>query len=302
MAMNIQDIINSPIGVGTAMGLARLMPPAAGYRFANFLADRIASRNHLSMVQAVRVNQWVANGETSSVEDLTELVRQTFRHTAHCQYDVYHNLYNPMALERKVSLDQKSQQLVEWVSRGEAGLIVVGPHLSNFDFASRAIGLQGAKALALGLPNPRGGYQWQNKMREEAGMQVLTPSLKSFKIATKHLREGGTVVTGIDRPVPETKYRPKFFGRPAPLPVHHVMLALKTDVPIAVSAVVMRSDGKYEVCSSEPIYMERHGDHMTDLIQNAEKILCLAAEYIQLAPHQWAMFFPLWPELMAKVP
>ena len=109
-------------------------------------------------------------------------------------------------------------------------------------------------------------------------------------------------MTGIDRPIADTRYRPRFFGRPASLPVVHVQLALKTNVPVYVVAAIMRPDHTYEIHTSEPIEMQRYKDRETELIENAETILKIAEDYIRMAPVQWSMFYPVWPEVENEVP
>jgi phosphatidylinositol dimannoside acyltransferase len=118
--------------------------------------------------------------------------------------------------------------------------------------------------------------------------------------AVSHLRAGGVVVTGAERPLPGAKYRPIFFGRPASLPVHYISLALRAGVPVIVVAVVFESD-RYRLHVSEPIAVVEHENRPTTLLRNAERVLAVVGEYICLAPEQWMMFYPVWPEALAEI-
>lgn len=109
-------------------------------------------------------------------------------------------------------------------------------------------------------------------------------------------------MTGLDRPVPVVKHRPRFFGRPASLPVHHVYLALKTHAPIYVVATTMGADGTYRLLVSDPISMCPYPDRKMEMIMNAETVLRVAEGFIRQAPRQWAMTFPVWPEALEQVP
>ena len=110
------------------------------------------------------------------------------------------------------------------------------------------------------------------------------------------------MLTGIDRPIPEPKACPRFFGRPAALPMHHVFLAAKAQVPVMVMVTIQQPDGKYHVMTSEPIEMDPHPDREVEALQNAEKVLRVAARYIQKAPQQWSVSLPVWPETLDLIP
>jgi KDO2-lipid IV(A) lauroyltransferase len=120
--------------------------------------------------------------------------------------------------------------------------------------------------------------------------------------ATERLRQGGLVMTGLDRPLTGSNYRPRFFGYPSALPVTHIALAIKARVPVVVAAVQRQANGKYLVDASEPIEMESYPDHHTELERNAESVLKCAEEFIRRVPQQWVMYYPVWPEALAEMP
>lgn len=302
MDISFQRIINSRFGVGFTLAFARILPPAAGYPFARFLADQISSRNHLKLVQAARINQFVAHGEGMSAEELEKAVTDTLRHTAQCLYETYHYFRNEEAIQRLVVIESETRKKLDQILNQKEGIILVGLHLSNFDFVGQATSGSELDALALALPRPGGGYKWQNKVRRDSGMEIVPTSLETMRRATRVLKEGGIVLTAIDRPIEGSKHPIKFFGRPASLPLHHILLALKTDVPIIVVAVIMKPDGRYEVVHSDPVIMERVEDRDTELILNAERVLRIAEDFIRLAPSQWSMYYPVWPEVHDRLP
>ncbi len=78
--------------------------------------------------------------------------------------------------------------------------MVAGVHMSNFDMAFQAGGLAGIKALTLTLPELNAGYQKQLDMRMKNGLNIVPASVGSLKHAVDHLKAGGMVITGIDRP------------------------------------------------------------------------------------------------------
>jgi KDO2-lipid IV(A) lauroyltransferase len=300
--MNVYDVINSRVGLGLALGLGRTLPPSLGYRLANLIADRIASRRNSPIAKAVRANQWVVSGGTLSSEQLDRSVQEVFRHTAHSIYTLYHYLNNRSAFEAMVKFSSPVLEIIEQSRQGKQAMIVVGIHMSNFDLVARAGFQNGLRALAISFPNPGGGYRWQNKMRNEAGWEVIPASMTAIRRAAQHLSEGKVVITGIDRPIPDTKYRPRFFGRSAALPVHHIYLALLTKAPVRVVAAIQLSDGAYHILSSDAIFMQPHPDRRVEILRNAEMVLEIAADFIRQAPHQWAMFYPVWSEALNEMP
>jgi KDO2-lipid IV(A) lauroyltransferase len=157
--------------------------------------------------------------------------------------------------------------------------------------------MSGMKAMVITFARPSEGYKWQNEIREYAGLEIAPASMGVMKDAVKRLKEGGAVVTGVDRPVPDPRYKPLFFGLPSSLPVHHITLALRADVPVVVTGVLMRPDHIYEAVVSAPIEMERFGDRDKDIICNAERVLEVTAELIRRVPQQWTMTYPVWPDI-----
>ena len=299
---SFQDLINSPLGIGLALWLGRALSPGIGLRVANVTGGWLAQRRQLAMVQAVRANQWVLSGCATDSAFLNKAVRDTYTHTGRCLYDLYHNIHNLERLYARIDFSERFDQFLEDRQQPEQGLVVAGVHLSNFDLGVHAVGRRGLKAVVLGVSNPGEGYQWQNKLRAESGLQVLSSSANTLRHAIQHLEAKGTVVTGLDRPLPDSKYLPRFFGYPAALPVMHILLALKARVPVMVTFTHFTEAGRYYIDISEPIIMQPHPDRRQEILLNAERVLSLAEAAIRQAPQQWTMFYPVWPEMLSKMP
>jgi lauroyl/myristoyl acyltransferase len=121
-------------------------------------------------------------------------------------------------------------------------------------------------------------------------------SVSSMREAEQRLRDAGMVLTGLDRPLPGSKYTPRFFGKPTALPVSYIAMAIKNNVPVAV--VCCYSDGKrYVLDASEMIEMVAFPDRQEEIEHNAERVLIEAEKMILAHPEQWFMYYPLWPDL-----
>lgn len=296
MGVDPQTIINSRLGVGLSLWLGRVIPAKIGYRLANTIARQIALQRDWRLVRAVRLNQWMISGKTMSGTQLDQAVLDTFQNTARCLFDLYHNLNNENALLNLVNISPAVSKIAQRNQFENEGLVVVGIHLSNFDLILRAGTFLGWRAQVISIQDPGGGYQWQNDLRRSTGLQITPASKSSLRDAISRLQAGGVVLTGIDRPLPSSRYRPCFFGEPSLLPVMHISLALKAKVPVMVLAARTMQDGTYLVEASDPIYMRSYPDRDLEILKNAEAVLNVAASFIRQAPEQWSMFYPVWPE------
>ncbi len=300
--MDIQRIINSSFGVSLVTALGRGLPPRLGHRLADFVAEQVAGQRGSKMVQAVRANQWVVRGCMPDGNALDRAVLETLRHSARSVFDLYHYIQNPEAARRLIVLDSTTQELVRRHEFDGRGLMVVGLHLSSFDLVLQWLCQQGMCPFVLTIPNPQGGRRMEFEMRKRTGMNLVPFSIGALRQALRHLQQGGVALTGIDRPLPEPGALPRFFGRPSALPIHHIFLATKARVPVVIMFTRLKADGKYHVYTSDLIEMDSHPDREQGALQNAEKVLSVAEQFIRQAPEQWSVSLPVWPGIMDQVP
>lgn len=296
-----RNIINSQYGLSFAYLIGQNTPEWLGRRIARFAADFISERKDWKMVRAARCNQWVVHGEKLDKIELDQAVRANFRYIADSIYDLNHYFNDATSVLKLIEPDSAILKLLLRAKYCERGLVVAGVHLSNFDMIFQMAGVVGFQGLALTLPELNAGYKKQLELRIKKGVQIIQASVGNIKHAVDYLKKGGLVITGIDRPDHNNRYRPKFFGRPAAVPIHHVFLALKAKVPVTVIATIRKPDGKYHFVISEPIEMQTHPDRHAEIVLNAERILQEAEKFIKLDPSQWAMTFPVWPDAMAQI-
>jgi lauroyl/myristoyl acyltransferase len=302
MTINLQRLNDSRFALSLVSAVGRGLPRSLGHALTDLLAARIASRKDSKMIQAVRANQWVARGETLKGEALDQAVLETLRHSARSIFDLYHFMQNPRATGHLIVLDPATEALIRRPEFDKRGLMLVGLHLSNFDLAIQWFIRQGFKPLVLTIPNPQGGRRLEYEARKKKGMNLVPASFAALRQALRHLQQGGVVMTGIDRPIPAPRVCPRFFGRPAALPTHHVSLAVKAKVPVMIIVTNLQPDGKYHMLTSDLIEMDPHRDRTTEEIQNAEKVLGIAERFIRQAPQQWSISLPVWPQALDLVP
>lgn len=291
----LESLGRSRAGMRLALGVGRAMPRRAGHRLAGFAADRMMATDGPT-VRAARSNQYVVSGCSLGGEALEAATRANVRSMARTLYDLYHVIGRP-AEKALFARDGVVDAFLER-DRAEGPFVYVGVHLGNFDLVGRQLGFEGWTPQILSVPTPHEGYEWQNHYREQAGFAVTPVSLETLKVAARRLEAGGSLLTGLDRPMDEPdKARPLFFGLPAQLPLLHVRLAMRAGVGVIVMTAPRTEDGRYRLVCSDPIRME--GDRPTPeaLARNAERCLSVAEGWISAYRDQWAMPHPVWPDV-----
>jgi len=300
--MSLQSFINGRFGIGLILTLGKVIPPSIGYSLAEKVSLLLSAHKNSDIVRAARANQWIVSGRSLSSEELDAQTRETFRQTSRWLFDFYHNIDNHQTILDRVTLSPKLVKFLADRLGGDEGTIMVAPHLSNFDFGGRAMVLHGFDIQVLSYPQPHGGYQWQNKLRKDTGMNVTPMSTESMRAAKARLKNGGGVVTGMDRPLDRSNYHPHFFGFPAAVPTSYVRMALQTNSAVLVIACIGLPEENYHVECSDLIYMEPDDDPVQEIEKNAEKVLHEAEKFIRAYPSQWAMFYPVWPSTLKEMP
>jgi lauroyl/myristoyl acyltransferase len=298
----LRSILNSRLGVESVLWAGRLFPPRVGFALADLAASLVSRRKTLDPVQAVRLNQFVVHGQKIGAEELDGLVAETFKSAARCIYDFYHWMGRPNELMTRVEVDSSVLEIIRKSQRRDSGTILSISHIANFDLIGRALRLRGLSFQAITPPAPPGGYQFQNRLREEAGMVVTPASFEAVRLATERLRAGGCIITGADRPLPETKFNPCFFGLPSTVPVFHVRLGIKLGLPVHVFVVRQDEKGDYHVSVSKPIEMIPSLDPVEEVLMNAEAILKIIEQNIRFRSVLWNMTYPVWPQISNEVP
>jgi KDO2-lipid IV(A) lauroyltransferase len=291
---------NGPFLIRLAMLIGRILPRKWGLKLASFIGTVLGSNKNISMVKAVRANQYVIHHQQLSEKDLDELPKTVFRSAAKCLFDYFYYLSRPEKLEKIVNFSPEAEAAFKRI-RNKQPCIIVCPHLSNFDLMGYALALNGVEVQVLSFPNPNASYKLQNRLRKSVGMTVTPMSLSAFRQAQHRLHDGGSILTGFDRPLGKAhleKYQPAFFGYETNLPVAYVRMAKEAGAPVFIMAATSQPDGTYYLEGSDPIWMESSEDLETEILTNANKVLKEAEGLIMKYAHQWAMFYPIWPQFL----
>ena len=303
MAQSLSDLI-SKRAFGTKLGIriAQLLPNRLGYFVAHLIGAVISRRKKSPLVKAVMLNQWVVHQGKLTPSELMKQVRRVYHYQSRALFETFRYMDRPDRLGSLVTISPKCRQVLQDQVSSSRGLVLLLPHLCGFDLGGFALAREKFEFLTLSYPNPPSGYQYQNDIRRKHGMEVMPLSFSALKTALERLQKGGTILTGLDRPNPESGYAPEFFGRPAPLPVAHIRMALKTNSVVRIIAVVEGENKNYIVDVSDEIPLQPDPDPHREIILNAQRTLKEAEKFIMLNPERWVMFFPVWPEVASEMP
>jgi KDO2-lipid IV(A) lauroyltransferase len=300
--MDIVSFINSRLGPMIGLLMGRLLNRDQAYQLADWLARIVATRTNSYTLKAIRANQAVVRGLLYDSTELDQAVHDVIRNAARGYADWYRAVARgPEALTSSVAIEKHLEQSVLESVANNRGLVLAGAHMSSFNILLLALGVKGYPIQALSYANPHGAYLVDNALRQKFGLDITPISMQSLRRAVRRLREGGLVMTGIDRPDDHGENL-TFFGHQVQLPVGHARLAISTGANILVGIVKSADDGVYRIDCAPVIEPLSTGDQYRDMIVLAQKVISVVEAYIRSRPSEWLMFFPVWPNLgTAKV-
>lgn len=302
--MGLRAFLEDSAAVKTGLWLGKYFSLTGLDRLADLIGSVLASRRNSLMVRHIMANQWVISGESMNKSQLQERASETVHNVVSSLAEYFYYYQHPDEGMKKIILSNTAEETLLDINERKVPTILLGPHLGNFDLFGMSLTWLGVHPFVLSHPNPNNAYKAQNRIREAVGMNIHPISFSSLREAKKALKDGFCVVTGLDRPIPEgeeAKYRPRFFGREAALPVFYVRLALETGAAVRVACGVRREDGNYFVDATDPIPMEKRDDLIEENVLNAESVLRATENFIQGAQSQWCMFHPVWPGVLPAV-
>jgi KDO2-lipid IV(A) lauroyltransferase len=302
--METRQIANSAAALRLGHWLGRHMPLRVGYLLADGLTGVLAQRDQSALMRTLHSNLSAVLGTDAGDARVHAVAREVLRHAGHVYIDLYRALaVGPEAFIASVKAGTLVDPLLDRIREEGRGAVIVTAHMSNFDLAGLAFAYRGVHLTALGFATPSSGYDLQNQVRLEGGIDVLPIGVASLRKALEVLRQGGIVVTGVDRPDPfgGGELMP-FFGRPARMPVGPVRLAMQTNSPIVVASCEHReTDRSYVVHVSRWLEVEQAGSRQESILHNSRRVLEVVEGLIAAHPEQWLMFYPVWDETLAGV-
>ena len=288
-----------------AFYLGKFFPPRAGNFVASTAARMLVSLKP-DVYHVAKANLRHVLGQDATEEVLHQTTYRLFRQAARSYYELFNNIgsgrVDVTQFEPPVRLSSEAElYLTEALSSGR-GVFIAASHMANFDLAGVALGqLMPVPLQVLSLAEPEPGYEIFNQLREEGGTLLTPISPASLRSAMRRLKEGGAVITGVDRPIGEGDELVEFFGAPARMPFGYIRIPLRTDC-LVVTATARYTNGEYQIIANPPMEMIHTGDRAHDQKVNVQRILAQLENFIRQQPDQWMMFVPVWVGEQAGYP
>ncbi len=214
-------------------------------------------------------------------------------------YDFFHNVGRGVTvteLNPPVRISPTVQRYIDEAMYAGRGLLIIGTHTSNYDMCGCALAeYLPVPPLVLSIADPAPGLQFINDVRNRARGTITPVTSVSLRDAMQKLRQGGIVMTGVDRPLEQGNDAVTLFGATAKLPTGYIRIPLITNC--LVMTVACSYDGKaYHILANPPMEMERTGNRRQDKVVNLQRILAEVEAFIRQAPDEWMVFVPVWAD------
>jgi len=183
-------------------------------------------------------------------------------------------------------------------ARGK-GVLLVTPHLGNWEFGAAFFVQHGFKLLVLTQAEPE---QKLTKLRQASrarrGIETLVVGEDAFAFIEiiRRLQAGATVALLLDRPPPSTAVTVELFGRPFCASIAAAELARASGCALLPTYVVRHAGGYSAGLLPEIIYDRAALGDRAARINLTREILRAFEPAIQQHVDQWYHFVPIWPQ------
>ncbi len=182
------------------------------------------------------------------------------------------------------------------LDRGQ-GVLLVTPHLGNWEFGGCLLARKGVRLLVLTQDEPGEGFtDMRRRARERWGIETLVVGRDAFGFVEiiRRLQEGSTVALLIDRPPPNSGVEVEFMGHPFLASIAPAELARASGCAIVPVYVVAQGAGYSAQVLAEIPYDRRALGQREARRRFAGEILRAFEPVIRQHPDQWFHFVPLW--------
>ncbi len=288
-----------------AFYMGKFFPPRAGNFIAGAAARMLVALKP-DVYHVAKVNLRHVLGPDATEEELHQLMYRLFQQAARSYYELFNNIgsgrVDVTQFKPPVRLSSEAELYLTRALASGRGVFIAACHMANFDLAGLALGqLMPVPLQVLSLADPEPGFEVFNQLREEGGALLTPISPASLRSAMRRLKEGGAVITGVDRPIGAGDELVEFFGAPARMPLGYIRIPLRTDC-LVVTATARYTNGEYQIIANPPLEMIRTGDRARDQQVNVQRILAQFEEFIRQQPDQWMIFVPVWVGEQAGYP
>lgn len=274
------------------MTIARITPAPIAHGLAR--ASATVAYAALGARRAILLDNLRHTAPNASPAQRRQLARDTFRHIAECQVDLY-RIPASSPNELREMVDVRGFEHVEAARELGRGVIIVIGHLGNYELGGAWLATYGYPVHAMVEDVDPATLALLEKYRTATGMRTLSRN-RGARDAYRVLKSGGILLLVADRVIGDTSdgvELPFCEGRRT-VPRGPALLALATGAPMVVGYAVRTPDGprRYRIVLEPPIMPD--GTEPDAALSLTRKVTDRLAAAVREHPDQWFVFQPAW--------
>jgi lauroyl/myristoyl acyltransferase len=191
---------------------------------------------------------------------------------------------------------------LESAHRTGRGVLLVTPHLGDWELGGTMLAGRGLKLLVLTQPEPGAGLtELRQQSRALSGISTIVVGQDAFVFVEviRHLQDGGVVALLVDRPPPPTEVTVELFGRPFRASIAPAELARASGCAVLPVYVVHDGRGAEAHVLPEIVYDRQRLGQRSARQEMTQQIMQTFEPLIRQHADQWYHFVPVWPEAEA---
>jgi lauroyl/myristoyl acyltransferase len=236
----------------------------------------------------------ILNGDRKSAE---RAARELFAQFSVKLADLWR--YESGVVEERWFADWNGWENFERANARGKGVLLVTPHLGNWEFGGAFLVQHGVKLLVLTQPEPDEkltGLRQSSRARWGVETLIVGEDAFAFVEIIRRLQEGATVALLVDRPPAPTAVEVKLFGRNFSVSIAAAELARASGCAIVPSFIVRKPDGYIAQILPEIHYDRAAVGNRAARIELTQQILRAFEPVIRQHHTQWFHFVPVWPD------
>lgn len=190
-------------------------------------------------------------------------------------------------------------ELLEAAQAQKRGVLLVTPHLGDWELGGSLLARRGVKLLVLTQPEPGVGFtELRQRSRALTGIETIVVGQDAFAFVEviKHLQAGAVAALLVDRPPAPTAVSVDLFGRPFRASVAAAELARASGCVVLPVYVVQGEHGAEAHVLPEIDYDRQKLGQREARREMTQRLMRAFEPVIKTHAEQWYHFVPIWPE------
>ena len=179
------------------------------------------------------------------------------------------------------------------------GVLLVTPHLGNWEIGGAYLPLKGIPLIVLTQPEPDPRLtELRQASRALRGVETIVVGEDAFAFINiiKRLQQGATIALLMDRPAAATAVPVTLFGRPFSASIAAAELARASGCAILPGCIVRTKNGYEGEIQSEIAYDRSAIGNRAARVELTQQIMRVFEPAIRQHITQWYHFVPIWPQ------